>query len=236
MTTQTRARAYPRHRTVADVMTRDVVTITPDTGFKAIVRLLTERNISALPVVGEDGRLAGIVSEGDLLAKERRLDPPVLAGIRGTWHEEQTRADARVAGQLMSAPAVSVNGGATLRQAARLMHRRGLRRLCVTDDATHLAGIVTRGDLLQAFARPDEEIEAEVREGVAVGIMWLDVTELGVVVTDGVVRLTGQIARSSEAAILAALTSGLDGVVAVDDQLTWRFDDRAMSAAMFPRF
>jgi CBS-domain-containing membrane protein len=236
MTTQTRTGSYPRHRTVADVMTHDVVTVTPETGFKEVARLLTERNVSALPVVDADGRLTGVVSEHDLLAKERRLAPPVLSGIRRAWREERAHADASVAGELMSTPAVSVHGGATLRQAARLMHRKGLRRLCVTDGTSHLVGIVTRGDLLRAFARPDDEIEREVREGVVVGIMWLDATALTVGVTDGVVRLSGELGRSSEAEILAALAAGLDGVVAVDNRLTWRFDDRAMSTAMAPRF
>ncbi|HWW43688.1 MAG TPA: CBS domain-containing protein [Acidimicrobiia bacterium] len=236
MTTQTRTGSYPRHRTVFDVMTLDVVTVTPDTGFKEIARLLTERSVSALPVVEQDGRLVGIVSEQDLLAKERRLDPPVLSGMRRNWREEHARAEANVAGELMSTPAVSVDGGATLRQAARLMHSKGLRRLCVIDGAGHLAGIVTRGDLLRAFVRSDDEIEREVREGVALGIMWLDPSGLTVEVTDGVVRLTGELQRSSESEILTALVSGLDGVVAVDTELTWRFDDRALSAAMSPRF
>jgi CBS domain-containing protein len=234
MTTQTRTRSYPRHRTVADVMTHDVVTVSPGTGFKEIALLLAERRVGALPVLEQDGHLAGVVSEQDLLAKERHLDRPILAGFRRTWREEHARADASVARDLMSTPAVAIDSGATLRQAARLMYQKGLRRLCVTDGATHLAGIVTRGDLLRAFVRPDDEIESEVREGVALGIMWLDATSLTVEVTDGVVRLAGELERSSESEILTAVVRGLDGVVAVENTLTWRFDDRAMSHAIYP--
>src|SRR5580693_6153454 len=111
MTTQTRVGSYPRQRTVADVMTRDMVTVTPATGYKETARLLTERGVSGLPVVDPDGHLVGVVSAQDLLAKERRLDPPVLAGMRRSWREEHSRAEASVAGDLMSTPAVSIDGG-----------------------------------------------------------------------------------------------------------------------------
>ena len=131
---------------------------------------------------------------------------------------------------------VTVPATASVQEAARLMHQRGVRRLCVTDDTGHLTGIVTRGDLLRGFVRTDDEIAAEIRDGVMVRAMWMDPTGVEVAVHDGLVRLVGEVERRSEAEILASMTSGLDGVVGVDSRLTWRLDDRVLSVATNARF
>jgi CBS domain-containing protein len=216
-------------------MTRDVVTVTPDTPFKEVARLLTQRGVGAVPVCdAAGGRLLGVVCESDLLPKERRLEKPLLGRARPRWREEHARAEARTARDLMSAPAITVESGATLQQAARLMHRRGVHCLCVTNGERPLAGVVTRGDLLRVFTRPDEEIEREVRDDVG-RVLWIDPTGIAVDVVDGVVRLQGEVERHSEATRLAALTRQIEGVVTIEVRLTWRFDDQT-DRRLIPRF
>lgn len=227
--------ALPRHRTVADVMTTPVVTAAPDSSFKDVVTLLTERRVSALPVVDATGALVGIVSEADLLAKERRLDEPRFGALRRSWRDEHSRADAIAVDALMTTPVITVTPNGTLQQAARLMHSHRVRRLCVVDDAGHLIGLVTRGDLLRGFVRSDEEIVREIRDGVMLRVMWIDPAGIRVDVNDGIVRLTGEVERRSDADILAAMARELDGVVGVETELTWRLDDRDLSLAMNAR-
>jgi CBS-domain-containing membrane protein len=216
-------------------MTRDIVTVAPHTPFKEVARLLTQRCVGALPVYDAvGGRLLGVVCESDLLPKEWRLEKPLLGRARPRWREEQARAEGRTVRDLMSAPAITVESGATLQQAARLMHRRGVRCLCVTDGERPLVGVVTRGDLLRVFTRPDDEIEREVRDDVG-RVLWMDPTGIAVDVVDGVVRLQGEVERHTEAKRLAALTRQIDGVVTIEDRLTWRFDDQ-VDRRLIPRF
>lgn len=103
-----------KHRTVAAVMTpaEKVVTVLPGTPYKEIARLLTEHEISALPVLGEDHRVLGIVSEADLLPKESRSQepPPARPPLTPTQARNRHKAEAATALELMTAP---VMGAAT---------------------------------------------------------------------------------------------------------------------------
>ncbi|MFJ9934330.1 CBS domain-containing protein [Streptomyces virginiae] len=135
-------------RNVEDVMTHAVVSVDRGTAFKDIVEELRMWNVSALPVLAQDGRVVGVVSEADL-----------LLGPRGTDTAHDTTAE-----RLMTRPAVTVTRDATIPAAARLMARRHLKRLPVVDGEGRLVGLVSRGDLLKVFLRPDEDIGAEIRE------------------------------------------------------------------------
>jgi CBS domain-containing protein len=157
-------------RRVRDVMTADVVIATDVTPFKEIVRLLSKHGVSALPVVAADRRLIGIVSEADLLAKEV-VDPeadrePHLFRSRRRFAE---KADALVATQLMTTPVASVGADASIREAARSMHERKVKRLPVVDTDGRVVGIVSRADLLKVFLRPDVQIADEVTRASSVG-------------------------------------------------------------------
>ncbi|NUR98191.1 MAG: CBS domain-containing protein [Kribbellaceae bacterium] len=207
--------------TVSDVMTSDVVTVAEDTPFKTVAATLAEHHISAVPVRSVHGGVAGVVSETDLLRKEqfqRRPDRPWL--LRKT----RTKADALTARSLMTTPAVTIEGGCTLDEAARLMAARGITRLVVMD-GDELTGIVTRSDLLRAFLAPDEEILARVRREVVDRHLWDDPAAVQVAVLDGVVTLTGQVERRSTVTFATDRVAAVDGVVGVRNELTWRFDD-----------
>jgi CBS domain-containing protein len=212
--------------TVAAVMTRDVATVSPGATYKAVAELLHERRVSALPVLDARGRVVGVVSEADLLLKEERPAPG--RGALGDPHGDLARATARSAGELMTSPAVTIRPEATLTGAARLMRRRGVKRLPVVDEAGLLVGLVSRADLIRPFLRSDESIAREVREEVAAGMLAIDPAELAVTVEDGVVRLEGELETCSLGRILARLAGAVEGVVAVDNRLRWKLDDSGL--------
>ncbi|HEX2647186.1 MAG TPA: CBS domain-containing protein, partial [Candidatus Dormibacteraeota bacterium] len=156
--------SLPRHRTVAEVMTRRVHVASPSTPFKTLVRLIEENRVSAIPIVDEAGRPVGIVSEADLLVKERRRDLHAVGGLfqlRKDRHE-RAKAGALLASELMSSPAITTGTETPIGDAARLMHERKIKRLVVVDARGRIAGIVTRSDLLQVFLRTDEDVLSDV--------------------------------------------------------------------------
>lgn len=211
--------------TVADVMTRDVVTVDGLAPFKDVVRLMQVHRVSALPVVDEDGVMLGIVSEGDLILKE---DPTFE---RRSWFEGPVRATARakasglLAWELMTTPVISAASTDTLSQAAGLMHRNGVKRLPVLAERGTIVGIVSRADLLRVFLRPDEEIEREIRDEVVRRTLWIEPDTIGVVVRDGVVTLQGHVEHRSLLPVIEQLVGSVEGVVSIDDRLTAPFDD-----------
>jgi len=209
--------------TVGAVMTREVESVRPDTPYKVIVERMLERRISALPVVGAAGQVVGVVSEADLMLKEEK--PRHLGGALVHPHGDEVRAMARTAAALMTAPAITVGEGASLTEAARLMHHRHVKRLPVVDAAGHLVGIVSRADVLSAFARTDESIEQEVREEVLRRTLAIDPEAVTVTARDGVVRLEGELETRSLGRILERLVLGVEGVVGLDDRLRWALDD-----------
>jgi CBS-domain-containing membrane protein len=125
----------------------------------------------------------------------------------------------------MTAPAVTIGPDASVAEAARLLHRHGIKRLPVVDPAGPLLGIVSRADLLKVFLRSDADIAREIRQQVLMRAMWMNPDTVAIDVRDGVVTLTGQLERRSLIPITVSLVRGLDGVVDVVDQLTFELDD-----------
>ncbi|WP_238173763.1 CBS domain-containing protein [Kribbella speibonae] len=215
--------------TVSDVMTKNVVTVAEDTPFKAVAAVLAEHHISAVPVRSAFGGIVGVVSETDLLRKEEFQRRPRRPWQRGAI---RTKADAITAQMLMSSPAVTIEGGCTLDEAARLMAARRITRLVVTD-GDKVTGIVTRSDLLRVFLAPDQEILARIRRDVVDGHLWDEPLAVQIDVLEGVVTLTGQVPQRSTVALAGSLVAGVDGVVGVHNELTWAFDDTARAAGPF---
>ncbi|HWD79696.1 MAG TPA: CBS domain-containing protein [Kribbella sp.] len=217
---------------VSDVMTRDVVTVTEETPYKDIVSVLATHHITAVPVVNGYGGIGGVVSETDLIRKEefQGRRPTRLRG-----RTARTKAAGVCAGEVMSHPAITVPETATIPEAARLMAARGVTRLVVTtDDDEVLAGIVTRSDLLKAFLEPDDRILQRIRRDVVVHALWDDPFAIDIDVQDGVVTLIGEVDNRSAAEVAGKLTQDVDGVVAVDNRLTWVYDDMAATPHPLP--
>ncbi|MFF8925903.1 CBS domain-containing protein [Streptomyces longwoodensis] len=221
-----------KHNKVGSVMTTDVVRASYGTPFKEVARLLADHGISGLPVVDEDEKVIGVISETDLIARQAETPDPyepkrrfrVLALTR-SGRRRAAKAAARTAGQFMTEPPVTVSAEDTITSAARTMAQRRVERLPVVDEENRLVGIVTRRDLLQVFLRPDAEIRDEVVEEVLGRALWLPARSIDVSVVEGVVTLAGQVERKSETEIAVSMTKQIDGVVAVVDNLTYRLDD-----------
>jgi CBS-domain-containing membrane protein len=230
--------AIPHRMTVADVMTREVVTIIPETPVKMVGELLRRYNVSGLPVVDATGLIVGIVTEADLLlgsegATGERFEP--LTSPRRE-RVERAKATAETAAEAMTSPAVVITCNAPLAAAARMMRKHGIKRLPVVDNDDRLIGILGRRDILSSLARPDEEIHRDVVEGVITAWLWLSPTDLDVSVLDGIVTIAGTFERRSEVDIARHLVEGLDGVVAVHSRMAYRWDDTKVRPAAERRF
>jgi len=216
---------------VADVMTRTVVAVTPETPLKDVAAVMVAKGISGVPVVDADGAVVGVVSEADFVIKERGVEGVrhrLLARVFGESRQtkrELAKIEATTAGEAMTAPAVTVAASDALKSAAEIMSSRKINRLPVVDGG-RLVGIVTRADVVRAFVRPDEELERLVREEVlAKTAFWLEPDAFDVKVEAGVVRLAGRVERRSLADTIVEVTRDLGGVVGVESELTWEFDD-----------
>ena len=195
--------------TVADVMTREVVTIGPGASFRDVVRLIENRHVDALPVIDGDGKIIGIIDESDLLLKEEFAEGQ--SGLPWQRWRDRARASATTVEQAMSRHVVSVGSDATLTAAARLMHRRHVSGLPVVTADLRLEGIVTRSDLLRVFLREDDDLCADVQSALgASGLRGVSCS-----VTDGRVRLEGRVPLRSEADAASATARRVPGVVDV---------------------
>lgn len=221
-----------KHDKVGSVMTGDVVSAEYGTPFKEVARRLADHRISGLPVVDEDDKVIGVISETDLMARQAAITDPFapsrrrrLAPLTRSARRQAAKAEARTAGQLMTVPPVIAHADDTIVQAARTMAQRHVERLPVLDEEDRLVGIVTRRDLLRVFLRPDAQIREEVVKEVLVRALWMSPLTVEVTVIEGVVTLTGHVERKSETAIAVSMTRQVDGVVGVVDKLTWSVDD-----------
>ncbi|KUN89546.1 hypothetical protein AQJ66_04975 [Streptomyces bungoensis] len=204
-------------------MTEPAVTVGRGTRFKEIARAMARHRVSALPVVESDGRVAGVVSEADLLPKEefRGRDPTRLTRPeRIRRRADLARARALTAGELMTTPAATVRGDDTLARAARIMAVHRVKRLPVVGADGRLRGVVSRGDLLKVFLRPDEDIEEEVRRTVVAYLFPALAHAVRVSVRDGVVTLRGPVHDTSLIWVAERLVRAVEGVVGVETRLS----------------
>jgi CBS domain-containing protein len=213
-------------------MTTDVITAPGHTPVAELVDLMSTHRVSAVPIVGDDDRVVGIVSQAGLLAKVAATGP---TGARPLRRGRAAKAAATSARELMSAPALSIAPDASLSAAARKMQAKKVKRLLVTGGSGQLLGIVSRADLLRLYARPDTAIRRDVIDHVLRRILWIDDSRVQVHVDAGVVTLTGAVGRRTTAGIAARLTAQVPGVVAVVDEVRYDFDDVALARSRIHR-
>jgi CBS domain-containing protein len=226
---------------IDQLMTRDVVTVSPETTLKEVAALLAEHRISGVPVCDAGGRVVGIVTEADILWKELGLPPAgggVLNWILETADHAVERAAARTAGDAMTRPAITIAPTATVAEAARTMIDNRVNRLPVVADG-RLVGIVARADLVRAFKRSDEEIEREISDDVLLHTLWVDPESVSLLVTGGNITVAGKVDNRTTAQLIEAFIRRVPGVVSVESKLTWTIDDlsgrTAASADQLPR-
>ncbi len=194
-------------------MTTDVIAVSPDTPIKDAARLMFRHRVSGLPVCDEASCLVGIITEADFLrievAREEAADPQPIETV----------------GQVMNRGVVTVGPEAPLADAARVMVFQDVKRLPVVDEEDRMLGIISRLDVVAAFTRPDEIIEDEIREDLVRRVLFVDPDDIEVSVIDGVVRFGGEIGTRNESRLIEELARRLDGVIRVENELTWRLDD-----------
>lgn len=208
---------------VGEAMTAEVRSVEPDTPLKDVARLLTDEAISGVPVV-DNGTLVGVVSEADFLTIEAQGTPkpkPKRGALWWAWaardaDEPAERFHAVTAGQAMSAPPITISSDRPLSEAAGLMVQRRINRLPVVDGG-RLVGIITRADVVRAFARDDAELLQILRNSLR-AVDGLRV----VAVQNGVAVLAGTVPHETIAQTARNVALHTEGIVDVDDRgVSW---------------
>jgi len=148
--------------TVADIMDRDPVTVSPESTVEEVVRVLKANDLTGVPVVNDGGRCVGIITEEDLVLTDEEGDlhiPHYIELMGGVvfleplrrFEERLRKAVAASAQDMMTEDPVTVAPTASVREAARLISDRGHNRIPVVEHG-RLVGLVTRVDVLQALA------------------------------------------------------------------------------------
>jgi len=202
--------------TVRDVMSTSVIVVRRDTPFKEMAAMLGSSRVSGLPVIDEAGKVIGVVSETDMLIKEvdRASHPELFAGLRRS--RDLRKAAGVTAAELMTSPPITIGPDEPVQHAAFLMYDRAVERLPVVDEAGQLVGIVSQGDVLSIFSRPDEEIRREVTDRVTRPGVLMDPE---VTVQDGIVTLSGRPETDPAGLDIIEAVRHIEGVVAVRDEL-----------------
>ncbi|NJL88646.1 MAG: CBS domain-containing protein [Coleofasciculaceae cyanobacterium SM2_1_6] len=148
-------------KTVAEIMTRDPIAVTPSTPLKEAIQLLAERRISGLPVVDEQGKLVGIISETDLMWQETGAEKPPYVMVLDSiiylqnplkYDQEIHKALGQTVGEVMTSHVISIHPDKSIRDATQILQQKKIHRLPVLDEAGKLVGILTRGDIIRAMA------------------------------------------------------------------------------------
>jgi CBS domain-containing protein len=190
---------------VRDVMTTRVVTVRADARVKQAIQLLDDHQITAMPVVDDEGRLVGVVSEADVLRDA--LMPDRRA------HEIPSHTEGRtkllIVADVMTRLPMSVTADADLAAAASVLVDTAIKSLPVIDEEGRVVGVVSRRDVISVLAKRDPLIEAEVDE-----LLRSAEVDCEVEVLDGVVRLDGP-AEPHAREIARVLAGTVPGVVGV---------------------
>jgi CBS domain-containing protein len=212
---------------VRDVMTTPVVAVRKGATFKDIAALLTEYRVSAFPVLDDQGKVVGVVSEADLLPKEALVPAMGRQAVRlgrsaGSPNRgDLTKAAAVTAADLMTTPPIVVTADEPVTSAARLMYHARVKRLPVVDEGGQLVGIVSRADVLSVYSRPDEEIRQEITKNVILNEYSAAPDRFAVTVWGGVVTLEGDPKTTASGRDIVAEAWHVEGVVSVRDRLTY---------------
>jgi CBS domain-containing protein len=184
-----------------DIMSRPVVTVTPETSAKRVAELLAENGFTAVPVLDEDDRLIGIVTEADLIRD--RVPPDPRSGPRA--HP----APGRTAGALMTTPAAGMSPRSDVAELSRALLDGRIRAMPIVD-GSRVVGIVTRGDIVRTFARDDADIAADVRRHLS---CYGRADRWHVEVRDGVVRIVDEFDDETDRHVAGVLAEAVPGVV-----------------------
>jgi CBS domain-containing protein len=217
-----------------DVMFSPVITATPDTKILDVVQLMLDNRISAVPIVDDDDKLVGLVSEGDLLRRAEigteRHRSWWLTAFRGavSLAEEFTKSHSMKASEVMTKPVVTASEDTPLQQIAEILEKKKFKRVPVVRDG-RVVGIVSRANLLQALTTQQEKMadtpskdDRVIREAilkVLQGEKWSNMSHLNLVVLDGVVHFWGLVASDAQRQAVIVAAESVPGVRDIVDHM-----------------
>jgi CBS domain-containing protein len=215
---------------IKDIMTRNVVSVAPETPFKDVIERLVQSDVSGLPVLDDAGQLVGIITEADVTSKEaygghRRRALGLLADVLSARpHQWATKATGWIASDVMTRDVAVCSPDERVRVVARRMLELGVKRMPVVQ-AGELVGIVSRQDVLRMFARPDAEIAAEITKVLATDLNRPDDCHVHCSVEGGVATLTGDVRYTWDEPVVVSLARAVEGVIEVVSQVHNREPD-----------
>ncbi|MEA5418811.1 CBS domain-containing protein [Spirulina sp. CCNP1310] len=148
-------------KTVAEFMTPTPITVTPATSLREAIQLLAEKQISGLPVVDEGGKLVGVLADTDLMWQETGADPPpyvmfldsvIFLQNPARYEQELHKSLGQTVGEVMTHKPITIRPEQNLREAAKVMHEKHIRRLPVVNAAGQVVGIISHSDIIRAMA------------------------------------------------------------------------------------
>jgi CBS domain-containing protein len=217
---------------VADIMTRQVLAIDPETPLSQAIQLMTEHKVSGLPVVDQHGRVAGMLTEGDLIRRAETGTDGGKAGwfadlfLSGREAEKYVLTHGRKAGEVMTSGVFGVTETTDVAEAVELMRRHRVKRLPVLRDG-HLCGIISRADLVRQLGKvlsaapataDDVAIAAEVRAAMD-RESWSDGHMASIAVNGGVVELDGCLFDLRKRKALGVIAENVPGVKKVENRI-----------------
>ncbi|AIT79170.1 CBS domain-containing protein [Novosphingobium pentaromativorans] len=213
------------------IMTTSVVSVTPETSVPEVARLLLERHISAVPVIGSDGQLAGIVSEGDLLRRTEDGSHPHGSwwlrhfSKRGASAADYVKARGRFAADVMTRDVVTVTEEALSSEVAHLLESRRIKRVPVLRE-DKVVGIVSRADLIRGLAAgkdmvpppmsvSDEAIRKQLLDEIEQAD-WGPSYGISVIVAKGIVQIWGIVNSQDQVDALRVAAENVPGVLGLE--------------------
>jgi CBS domain-containing protein len=219
----------------AEIMNRQVITVPLGTSLAEAVRLMLQKGISGLPVVGANGEMAGIITEGDLMRRAelgtRKTRPAWIEFLRGPGRQADdfVRTHARKVDEVMTSDVITVSEDTPAVDVVALMEQHRIKRVPVTRGGKPV-GIVSRADLLAVLGRilaAGEGVSAsddQIREGLIALLEkqgWVPRAGLQITVNAGTVTLEGVIYDDRERQALCVAAETVPGVRKVEDHLVW---------------
>jgi CBS domain-containing protein len=218
-----------------DVMVSPAITVKPSASVRDVAKIFSARRISAVPVVDEQGKLIGIVSEGDLMhraeAGTERKRSWWLQGLTGdeTLAAEYVKAHAHKVADVMTRRVITASPDSPLHEIASLLENNSIKRVPIVKDG-QVVGIVSRANLIQAVASGRKELDIPVSDTIIRDKLlanlkaeaWAHTGLLNITVNGGIVDLWGITGSDAERKAIRIAAESVPGVNAVHDNLIRR--------------
>ncbi len=208
---------------VSDVMTKDVLSVGPADRLRRAATLMRENRVGGLPVV-DDGLVVGMITESDFLNMAAETPDGERHGfLDALFGGHRAAHPSTLVGEAMTKDPITVEAAMLVREAARRMKRHRIKRVPVVTDEGKLAGILSRADVMKIFARKDEAISVDVAEILH---RYRFDHQVEAVTVEGRVTISGEVEHRSGAELIEEVLFRILGVIEVDNQVEWVYDDR----------